>query len=63
MGKLLVLGMIPGGTVCPFLNNCKFKVHTCPGAMNGVKKNDFSCAAARLHDMLADREAVKKEHP
>lgn len=51
MGKL-VNGLIPAGTVCPFLDKCKFKVHTCPGADNGVKPRDFSCAAARLFDMI-----------
>jgi hypothetical protein len=51
MGKL-VNGLIPAGTACPFLTNCKFKVHTCPDADNGVKANTFSCAAARLHDMI-----------
>lgn len=48
----LVNGLIPAGTVCPFLDKCKMKVHTCPGADNGVKPRDFSCAAARLHDMI-----------
>lgn len=53
----LVAGLIPAGTVCPFLDNCKFKVHQCPGSDNGVKTKDFSCAAARLHDMIANSES------
>ena len=48
----LINGLIPAGTACPFLNNCKFKVHTCPGSDNGVKAKGFSCAAARMHDMM-----------
>jgi hypothetical protein len=52
----LVAGLIPAGVACPFLDSCKFKVHTCPGSMNGVKTNDFSCAAARLHDLIAKPE-------
>jgi hypothetical protein len=61
MSKLLVLGLIPAGASCPFLDNCKFKVHTCPGSMNGVKGRDFSCAAARMFDMLAERESKEGE--
>lgn len=50
----LVAGLIPAGTACPFLDKCKFKVHTCPGSDNGVKSTAFSCAAARLFDMIKE---------
>lgn len=50
----LKLGLIPANTSCPFLENCKFKVHTCPGADGKMKPNDFSCAAARLHSAIAE---------
>lgn len=55
----LVNGLIPAGTACPFLDNCKFKVHTCPGADGRTKVNNFSCAAARLHDMV-DAASLKR---
>lgn len=56
----LVAGLIPAGQPCPFLNKCKFKVHTCPGAENGTKANNFSCAAARAFSLIAEAE---KEQP
>lgn len=56
----LVAGLIPANTPCPFLNKCKFKVHTCPGADGRTKPNNFSCAAARAFSMAAEAE---KEHP
>ncbi len=49
----LVNGLIPAETACPFLENCKFKVHTCPGVDGRMKPNHFSCAAARLHAAIA----------
>jgi|SRR6185369_1114782 len=49
----LVNGLIPADTACPFLENCKFKVHTCPGVDGKMKPNHFSCAAARLHSAIA----------
>jgi hypothetical protein len=49
----LVAGLIAAGTSCPFLTECKFKVHQCPGSDNGVHARDFSCAAARLHDTIS----------
>lgn len=49
----LAKGLIPANTACPFLDRCKFKVHTCPGADGKMKPNDFSCAAARLHSAIA----------
>jgi hypothetical protein len=50
----LKLGLIPANTHCPFLDKCKFKVHTCPGVDSKTKPNDFSCAAARLHSAIAE---------
>jgi hypothetical protein len=47
-------GLIVAGTACPFLDRCKFKVHTCPGVDGNVKPNHFSCAAARLHSAIAE---------
>jgi len=46
-------GLIPANTACPFLDRCKFKVHTCPGVDGKMKSNNFSCAAARLHSAIA----------
>lgn len=56
----LVAGLIPAGTACPFLDKCKFKVHTCPGVDGKTKINNFSCAAARAFSMIAEAE---KDHP
>lgn len=56
----LMQGLIPANTACPFLDKCKFKVHTCPGVDGKTKPNNFSCAAARLHSAIAEAEA---EHP
>lgn len=50
----LVAGLIPAGKPCPFLDKCKFKVHTCPGVDDKVKPVNFSCAAARLHSAIAE---------
>lgn len=50
----LTQGLIPANTACPFLDKCKFKVHTCPGVDGKMKPNDFSCAAARLHSAIAE---------
>ena len=50
----LVQGLIPANTACPFLNNCKFKVHTCPGVDGKMKSGNFSCAAARLHSAISE---------
>ena len=50
----LVQGLIPANTACPFLGNCKFKVHTCPGVDGKMKPNNFSCAAARLHSAISE---------
>lgn len=47
-------GLIPANTACPFLDRCKFKVHTCPGVDGKMKPNNFSCAAARLHSAIAE---------
>ncbi len=47
----LVAGLIPAETACPFLNNCRFKVHQCPGVDGRLKAGPYSCVAARLHDM------------
>lgn len=47
-------GLIVAGTPCPFLDRCKFKVHTCPGVDGKTKPNHFSCAAARLHSAIAE---------
>jgi len=44
----LVEGLIQAGTACPFLSECKFKIHSCP-SIETPKFNNFSCAAARLH--------------
>ena len=52
----LRLGLIPANTACPFLDKCKFKVHTCPGVDGNVKPNNFSCAAARLHSAIAEAD-------
>lgn len=49
----LVNGLIPANSACPFLSNCKFKVHTCPGVDGKMKSTNFSCAAARLHSAIA----------
>ena len=49
-------GLIPANTPCPFLDKCKFKVHTCPGVDGKTKPNNFSCAAARLHSAIAQAE-------
>lgn len=53
----LVHGLIPAGKACPFLDKCKFKVHTCP-TEEKPKSNHFSCAAARLHSALAESTDV-----
>lgn len=49
----LKLGLIPANTPCPFLDKCKFKVHTCP-TEEKPKPNNFSCAAARLHSAILE---------
>lgn len=49
----LVNGLIPANSACPFLSNCKFKVHTCPGVDGKMRPTNFSCAAARLHSAIA----------
>ncbi len=46
-------GNIPANQPCPYLDRCKFKVHTCPGVDGKTKPNEFSCAAARLHAAIA----------
>lgn len=56
----LVAGLIPADTACPFLDRCKFKVHTCPGVDGKTKSNHFSCAAARAFSLINEAE---KEHP
>ena len=56
----LTAGLIPASTPCPFLDKCKFKVHTCPGVDGKTKPNNFSCAAARAFDMA---EKADQEHP
>lgn len=48
--SLLVDGLIPKGQACPFLNDCGLKVGRCPTEAT-PKTVDYSCAAARLHDM------------
>lgn len=53
----LVQGLIPAGQACPFLDKCKFKVHTCP-TEEKPKANHFSCPAARLHSALAESRDV-----
>lgn len=64
----LVNGLIPANSACPFLANCKFKVHTCPGVDGKTKPNHFSCAAARLHSAIAQSadapgfQAMAKKH-
>lgn len=54
----LANGLIPAGQGCPFLDRCKFKVHTCPGVDGKTKENNFSCAAARAFSLAneADKE-------
>lgn len=49
----LINGLIPAGQACPFLDKCKFKVHTCPSEEK-PRSNNFSCAAARLHSAIAE---------
>lgn len=56
----LIAGLIPAGTACPFLSRCKFKVHTCPGADNGTKPNNFSCAAARAFSLATEADKEKE---
>lgn len=51
MVSLLVQGNIPAGQPCPFENTCKMRVERCPTSHN-LKDIDFSCAAARLQDMI-----------
>lgn len=46
----LVDGNIPAGKECPFLEGCNFKTGVCPTKENPRVK-DFSCAAARLHNI------------
>lgn len=53
----LINGLIAAGTACPFLDKCKFRVHTCPGVDDKTKPNHFSCAAARAFDMIDKAEA------
>lgn len=57
MSSKLVNGLIPAGMSCPFLDNCKFKIHHCPGVDGKVKSNTYSCAAARMHDMIENNKA------
>lgn len=49
--SLLKDGLIPKGEPCPFLKDCGLRVGRCPTAEQ-PKPVDYSCAAARLHDML-----------
>lgn len=49
--SLLVQGLIPKGQPCPFLQDCGLRVGRCP-TQEQPKQVDYSCAAARLHDML-----------
>jgi hypothetical protein len=49
----LIAGLIAANTTCPFLDRCKFKIHSCPGVDGKMKSNNFSCAAARLHSAIA----------
>ena len=48
---LLVDGNIPAGKACPFLDECGFKKDGCP-TVEKPKVNSFSCAGARLWDMI-----------
>ena len=60
MNKSLVNGLILAGNPCPFLDNCKFKCHHCPTAIN-LKTSGYSCAAARLHEKLLAGTPVEHE--
>lgn len=52
---LLVDGKISAGNPCPFLSNCKFRFSGCPTKMQ-PKIVDFSCAAARLHNTIVEKD-------
>lgn len=56
MASLLVDGLIPAGVACPFQHDCKFRFERCPTTDN-LKEVDFSCAAARLQDMICKTES------
>lgn len=51
MVSLLVDGDIPAGKPCPFEHTCKLRFERCPTSHN-LKDIDFSCAAARLQDLM-----------
>lgn len=58
--KGLISGAIPAGQACPYLDRCKFKVHTCPGVDGKTKEGTFSCPAAKAFRVS---EEADKEKP
>lgn len=52
----LIAGLIPAGKPCPFLDRCKFRVHSCP-TEEKPKVNNFSCAAARAFSIISEAES------
>jgi len=55
--NLLSEGKIPKNTICPFTERCSFKSKICPTSEETMKIRDFSCAAARLHEMMVPSNA------
>ena len=49
----LINGYIPANNPCPFLSNCRFRVHQCPTDTN-IKSVNYSCAAAKIHAKLVE---------
>lgn len=50
-GRKLVDGLIPSGTVCPFLKDCNLVDEHCPSE-DSLKVVRYNCSAARAHDLL-----------
>ncbi len=56
--RILIDGVIPAGTVCPYLEKCEARVDRCPSE-ESLKTINYSCAAARAFASLPE-ELVKK---
>ena len=58
MSKLLVDGRIPKNTECPFTTRCEFKKAGDCKHLGKEHTVDFSCATARLFDLLQSKSRV-----